>query len=117
MFEQGGYLPTWWDSFGPKFNSYLFYLCARLDLAFFAESWAAFFDFFFFSQLHYLIKSTVNSALVHCLWTHKFHFSATFSLKMGPTILFTHLKIILLQCFQFQFSVSVKISSIQMDPL
>ena len=35
-------------------------------------------------------------------------------LKMGPTALFTHLKIILLQCFQF--SVSTKISCIQMDP-
>ena len=34
---------------------------------------------------------------------------------MGPTSLFTHLKIILLQCFQF--SVSVKISSIQTDPI
>ena len=33
--------------------------------------------------------------------TFKPHFLATFSLKMGPTILFTHLKIILLQCFQF----------------
>ena len=32
---------------------------------------------------------------------------------MGPMILFTHLKIILLQCFQF----SVTISSIQMDPI
>ena len=40
------------------------------------------------------------------------HFSATFSLKMDPTALFTHLKIILLQCFQF----STKISCIQMDP-
>ena len=36
---------------------------------------------------------------------------------MGPTTLFTHLKIILLQCFQFQFSVSAKISSIQTHPL
>ena len=34
--------------------------------------------------------------------THKLHFSVTFSLKMGPTTLFTHLKIILLQYFQFQ---------------
>ena len=34
---------------------------------------------------------------------------------MSPTILFTHLKIILLQCFQF--SVSAIISSIQMDPI
>ena len=36
-------------------------------------------------------------------WTvhgiHKLHFSATSSLKMSPTILFTHLKIILLQYF------------------
>ena len=39
-----------------------------------------------------------------------------FLLKMGPTILFTHLKIISLQCFQFQFSVSAKISSIQTHP-
>ena len=31
--------------------------------------------------------------------THKPHFLAIFLLKMGPTILFTHLKIILLQCF------------------
>ena len=36
---------------------------------------------------------------VHCSLTHKFHFSAIFSLKMGPTILFIHLKIILLQYF------------------
>ena len=39
--------------------------------------------------------------------THKSHFSTTFSLKMGLTVLFTHLKIILLQYFQFS-----KISSI-----
>ena len=36
-------------------------------------------------------------------------------LKMGPTILFTHLKIILLQ--YFQFSILAKIGSIQMDPI
>ena len=36
---------------------------------------------------------------------------------MGPTTLFTHLKIISLQCFQFQFSVSAKISSIQTHPV
>ena len=52
---------------------------------------------FFFSQ-------SVHT--VHYLWIHKFHFSATFSLKMGLTVLFTHLKIILLQyfsIFSFQF--------------
>ena len=42
----------------------------------------------------------VNSASVHCLRTHKFHFLSIFSLKMGPTVLFTHLKIILLSWFQ-----------------
>ena len=36
---------------------------------------------------------------------------------MGHTTLFTHLKIILLQYFQFQFSILVTISSIQTDPL
>ena len=76
------------------------------------------FFFFFFLQPHNMTKSTMNSAQMHCLRTHTFHFSATFLLKMGPIILFTHLKIILLQCFhfQFQFSVSTKISSIQTDP-
>ena len=34
--------------------------------------------------------------------TYKFHFLSIFSLKIGPTTRFTHLKIILLQCFQFQ---------------
>ena len=34
---------------------------------------------------------------------------------MGPTVLFTHLKIILLQYFQFQFLIPVKISSIQTE--
>ena len=33
--------------------------------------------------------------------THKLHFSAIFSLKMGPMTLFTLLKIIFLQCFWF----------------
>ena len=40
--------------------------------------------------------------------SHKLHFSATFSLKMGPAALFTHLKIILLQCFLvFSFQLSI----------
>ena len=67
------------------------------------------FSYFFFSQLVHT---------VYYLWTHKFHFSATFSLKMDSMILFTYLKIILLQyfsvfCFIFQFSV---FSCIQTDP-
>ena len=36
------------------------------------------------------------------------------NIKMDPTVLFTYLKIILLQCFQFL--VSTKISCIQLDP-
>ena len=36
---------------------------------------------------------------------------------MGPMTLFIHLEIILLQCFQFQFSVSAKISYIQTKPI
>ena len=72
--------------------------------------------FFFFVQPTFVDFLTVNSVSVHCLQIHKFHFSAIFSLKMGLTALFTHLKIILLQCFQFQFLVSAKISSIQTYP-
>ena len=45
--------------------------------------------------------------------THKSHFWVTFSLKLGPTLLFTYLKIILLQCFQFSVFSFSKISSIQ----
>ena len=37
-------------------------------------------------------------------------FLAKFSLKLSPTVLFTHLKVILLQCFQFS-----AISGIQID--
>ena len=61
---------------------------------------------FFLVQPQLLTNSPVNSARMYCSRTHKFHFLATFSLKMGPTILFTYLKIILLQ--RFQFSVSTK---------
>ena len=43
----------------------------------------------------------VNSAFMHCLRTHKFYFLTIFLLKMGLMVLFIHLKIILLQYFQF----------------
>ena len=55
--------------------------------------------FYFFSQ---------SMHIMHYLWTHKFYFSVIFSLKMCSMILFTHLKIILLQhflIFNFQFSI------------
>ena len=57
--------------------------------------------------------SAVNSVYMHCSRTHKFHFLSIFSLKMCHTSLFTHLKIILLQCFQFSVFSFSKISSIQ----
>ena len=50
-------------------------------------------------------KSTVHALLstVHALFTdYKI-------LKMGPTVLFTHFKIILLQCFQFSVSTKNKL--------
>ena len=61
--------------------------------------------FFFFSPVHeqYREKKTL---FTHCSCT-------VYILFTGPTTLFTHLKIILLQCFQF--SVSATISSIQTD--
>ena len=46
--------------------------------------------------------------------TYKPLFSTKYSLKIGSTTLFTHLKIILLQ--YFQFSVFNKISGIQIHP-
>ena len=60
-----------------------------------------FFFLFFFSQLQLLTKSSVNNASVYYSWTHKLHFLATFLLKMGLMALFTYLKIILVQYFQF----------------
>ena len=89
------------------YNSYKITLGTRLDCdescgAFVVSRFALFSSFFFLIQPQHLTKSSVKSAFVHCSWTHKFHFSVTFSLKIGLTILFTHLKIILLQCFQFQ---------------
>ena len=71
----------------------------------------------FFSQPHVLTFQQWTMHLCTVYGSHELHFSTTFSLKMGPTILFTHLKIILLQCFHilvFSFS---KISSIQTDSM
>ena len=93
---------------------------------------SSFFFFFFFTQFLpfetiYHCSRTVAVLFTHCSsiihalqqyyshivhGTHS-HFIQKKILKMGPTILFTLLKIILLQCFQF--SVSTKISYIQTD--
>ena len=89
----------------------LFFFCTRLA----QQNWrcgycswtvATLFDFSTHFQPHQWISCTVHG-------TYKLHFSSTFSLKMDLTVLFTRLKIILLQCFQF--SVFNKISSIQTD--
>ena len=57
-------------------------LCAGLEST---ESCGAFFfcvlTFFFLIQSQHLTKSSMNSAFVHCSWTHKFHFSTTFFIK------------------------------------
>ena len=68
-----------------------------------------FFFFFFKPQLLTILRWTVNGCTVH--GSHKLHFLTTFLLKIDPKELFIHLKIILLQCFQF----SAKISCIQTD--
>ena len=80
------------------------------------HDFSPFFFFFFLFSLQLLTSQLwiVHPYTVHR--SHQLHFSATFSLKMDPTILFTHLKIISLQCFWFQFSVSTKRNCIQMDP-
>ena len=100
-----------------KYYSLVFYfvdlVLVWIALISVASVFSQFFFFFFSFQPQWLTRSSVNSAVVHCLRTHKLHFLSTFSLKIGPTVLFTHLKIILLQYFQFsvfsfQFSVSAK---------
>ena len=74
-------------------------VCVFLFFFFFLERPAFLFDF--------VCQCTVHSSKIsggqctpvgpmHYLGTHKPYFSKTFSLKMGPTALFTHLKIILL---------------------
>ena len=79
--------------------------------------------FFAFTRFREETKFTVyeTNVTVHALFRYcsrsihgtYSHFIQKKILKMGPTVLFTHLKIILLQCFQF--SVSAIISSIQTD--
>ena len=65
--------------------------------------------FFFFCPCAWTVKSLCRgqkTPFIDCSYT-------VHALFMGSTTLFTHLKIILLQCFQF--SVSATISSIQTD--
>ena len=116
-----------------EINKYIYTLRVRLDPRLLRFTFLHFpFFFFFFSMpfpptgstvhVRYMNnsrtfdRSSVNSASVHCSRTYKFHFLSIFSLKIGPTALFTHLKIILLPCFQFSVFSFSKISSIQTDP-
>ena len=59
------------------------------------------FSLFFFlaKKFDFSINFQPHVGFVYYLWTHKCHFLANFLLKMSFTVLFTHLKIILLQCF------------------
>ena len=69
--------------------------------------------FFFFFYCSSCFKGT-KLLFTHCVHRTHNHFIQKKLLKMGPTTLFTYLKIILIQ--YFQFSVFNKISCIQKDP-
>ena len=98
------------------------YLCVFMFCVF---SFSSFFLFFFIALMNsnwhcsctwlYCAgdKVTVHALFMHCPWNPQPLYSKKI-FKLGPTTLFTHLKIILLQCFQF--SIFSKISYIQMDP-
>ena len=76
-----------------------------------------FFSFFFFWVQLTIVDFVNCEQYIYALFTvPQITFFNIFLLKMGPTVLFTYLKIISLQYFQFQFSVSAKISSIQTHP-
>ena len=86
-----------------------------------ASAFVLFYFFIFFHFTRFALGQgtiiTVAALFIHYSSTvHEIHnhFIQKKILKIGLTILFTHLKIILLQ--YFQFSVLVKINSIQRDP-
>ena len=54
-----------------------------------------------YGKLVFQWKRFFSVSLIHYSRDLQVQNSATFSLKLGPTAPFTHLKIILLQCFQF----------------
>ena len=72
--------------------------------------------FFFFWEIRVSASGMLFQWVLYTVYeTYKPLLSTKFSLKMSLAVLFTHLKIILLQCFQF--SIFNKISGIQTDPL
>ena len=115
IYDICAWMPHW--SYGlasgyAEFGNCLLGLSLCLDSRFINHVCVLFFFFFCFhafleecgycsmNSSHKCWLFSVNSASVHCSRTHKFHFLSIFSLKIGPTVLFTHLKIILLQWFQ-----------------
>ena len=76
-----------------------------------AENEVTFSFFFFLFQLHYLTKSTVNIARMHCSWVPQIPLFSHFFLKNESYGTIHTFK----KYFATMFSVSVKISSIQTD--
>ena len=109
------YISLSFSSFNVSHKLFFFFLI--LNINFIKPKWKSYrlrvrlfcFVFFFFFWAEIFDFSCVTVHGVHYSRTHKFYFLANFLLKMGPTVLFTHLKIILLQYFSifnfsFQFS-------------
>ena len=76
-----------------------------------------FFFFFFFLDAHFCGCGVFPVGLVHYSQDPQTSFLLKLSLKIDLTTLFTYLKIIVLQCFQFLVSVFSKISYIQAHPM
>ena len=74
------------------------------------------FFFFFFVQPAIVDKSIVNSTPVYWSQVPPVTLFSNFFIKNGSHSTIYTLKIISLQCFWFQFSVSTKRNCIQMDP-
>ena len=79
--------------------------------------WRFLFFSFFLMHVDYPVHETlctIHALFTHCSWDPQpLYLEKKYILKMSLTILFTYLKFILLQCFQF--SVFSKINSIQKD--
>ena len=87
-------------------------MCVRFARLRWVFAFSNFFFFFLAAQFEFSINFKPHKWVPCTIHeTRKPHFSATFSLKMGLKVLFTHLKIILLQYFQFSI-----FSYIQTDP-
>ena len=127
----------WFDNV-PMFTEFKGYMRLRLRLGPVVASAFAFFFFFFhvfWDKFYYydyclctvheqqpqsLTCQTIFSQSVHTVHysrTHKFHFSAIFLLKIGSTVLFTYLKIILRQYFSIFSCIQTNPHSLQFSSL